>query len=351
MLESCQRCKNHRSNPVLREMGILPEVRVHGFVRPFTHIGMDFFGPMAVTVGRHKEKRYGVLFTCLTTRAIHLEIAERLTTDSCILAINRMSARRGAPVSMYSDNGTNLRGAEKELRESVKEMTRTDSKLSTTITARGISWKFNPPAAPHMGGSWERLVRSVKTSLRATLREQAPKEEVLLTLLIEAESVVNSRPLTHVSIDPKDPESLTPNHFLIGTSSANQQLGTFNDDDLCLRKNWRKAQRLTDQFWKRWMKEFLPSLTKRNKWYKKSNPIKIGDVVIIADPDHPRNVWPRGLIIKTFPGQDGQVRVVDVKTSMGIFRRPVAKICILDVIRDGDEPQFNTAGDDVVDTN
>lgn len=98
------------------QMAILPKARVASFVAPFTFTGIDFFGPIMVTVNRHKEKRYGYLFTCLTVRAVHIEIAHSLTTSSCILVIRNFMSRRGIPLELYSDNGTNFIGAERELR-------------------------------------------------------------------------------------------------------------------------------------------------------------------------------------------------------------------------------------------
>jgi len=214
---------------------------------------MDYFGPMEVTIGRRREKRYGVLFTCLSTRAIHLEIAPSLTTDSAINAIRRMANRRGTPKEIYSDNGTNLRGADKELQKALKGLDQNGIRRELTTTK--IDWHFIPPAAPHLGGSWERMVRSVKTSLRAVLNEKAPKEDDLATLFTEAENLVNSRPLTRVSDDPDDDECLTPNHFLIGSSGSSQPPGTFNDRDLSIKARWKYSQRLADHFWKRWLKE------------------------------------------------------------------------------------------------
>jgi len=138
---------------------------------------MDYFGPMLVTVKRRKEKRYGVIFTCLSTRAIHLEIAASLTTDSCIMAIRRFIARRGQLLEIYSDNGKNLRGAQKELKLAMKDLDH--GELYRKCSGMQIKWNFLPPVTPHMGGCWERLVRSVKTALRVTLKEMAPRKEVL----------------------------------------------------------------------------------------------------------------------------------------------------------------------------
>jgi len=344
----CKVCQLRRIQPVVPEMGNLPEVRLSSRVRPFTNTGLDFFGPMIVTIGRRKEKRWGALFTCLSTRAIHLELASSLSADSAIMAIRRMSNRRGTPMKIYSDNGTNFVGANHELQRAVKELNW--STVDEKLTTLGIEWKFIPPSSPHMGGSWERLVGSVKTVLREILKTREPKEEILMTLFTEVEMIVNSRPLTDVSVDPKDLESLTPNHFLIGWSGGvgsrpessdagfpNNPIGKFDDDDLWLRKQWRTVQRLGDHFWTRWVKEYLPSLTKREKWNKIAKPIKVGDIVIVVDDQGPRNQWPKGKVVAVFPGKDGKIRVADVKLEHGTFRRPVAKLCVLDVTSDLNE--------------
>ncbi|XP_048483902.1 uncharacterized protein LOC125490011 [Plutella xylostella] len=183
----CLTCKIRRQKPQSAPLGDLPKERLNRYQRPFTCTAVDYFGPMTVTVGRRHEKRWGALFTCLTTRAIHLELANSLSTDSMILALRRMAARRSTPATIYSDNGTNFVGANKELQEQLKSLSQTD--LVRETENYGITWKFIPPGAPHMGGAWERLVRSVKTALAATLNERSPKEEVLHTLLLEVEHV------------------------------------------------------------------------------------------------------------------------------------------------------------------
>lgn len=134
-------------------MGDLPGARTAHQQRPFTYCGVDLFGPMEVTVGRRREKRYGVLFTCLTVRAIHLELVNNLTADSFIMALRRMAARRGWPQYMYSDNGTNLRGANTELKKSIKNLD--EDVLKDKASNHGIKWTFIPPASPHWGGAWE----------------------------------------------------------------------------------------------------------------------------------------------------------------------------------------------------
>ena len=144
-------------------MAALLSIRLTPFVRAFTIAGMDYFGPMTVSVGRRREKRYGVLFTCMSTRAVHLEIAHDLSTDSCIMAIRRMIGRRGQSCQICSDNGTNLRGADRELRESLAELDQ--DHITSNVATLQIEWSFNPPSAPHMGGARERLVKFVKVAI------------------------------------------------------------------------------------------------------------------------------------------------------------------------------------------
>lgn len=326
----CQGCKVRRARPEPPLMGQLPDVRMTGGGRPFRFTGLDYFGPLTVKVGRHREKRYGALFTCLTVRAIHVEVTHDLTTSSAIMAVRRFIARRGCPEQIWSDNATTFRGADRELKQSVATLDKDECMRFASV--RGIDWHFIPPNAPHMGGCWERLVRSVKTALRVTLKERAPSDQVLSTLLAETEVFVNSRPLTYVPLDSADDLPLTPNDFLmITTLPKDSPIGHFNDSDL-LRQSWRHSQRLADLTWKRWLKEYLPSLTRRGKWYRPDvRPIAKDDVVILADDQMPRNQWPKGRVTAVYPGSDGRIRVAEVQTQTGLYRRPVTRLCRLDV--------------------
>lgn len=258
--------------------------------------------------------------------AIHLELAASLDTDSAIMAIRRFVARRGCPKELHSDNGTNFKGADKELTNQLLQFDQ--SKLEREMTTRGIAWHFIPPRSPHMGGSWERMVGVVKCSLKEVLREHHPKEELLKTVLCEAEALVNSRPLTHLSTDPNDFECLTPNHFLIGTAGVDQIPGNFGKAELCNRKQWKQAQALVEAFWNKCIKGYLPKLAQRSKWFSKANPLHVGEMVIIKDDEQKRGYYPIGIIIKVFPGEDGQVRAVEVKTAREVFVRPAVKVFI-----------------------
>lgn len=329
----CLICRNKRATPQIPEMSPLPPERLTSFEKPFTYTGMDFFGHFWVTVGRHREKRWGVLFTCLTSRGVHIELVPSLDTDSCIMAIRNFMSRRGVVKIMFSDNGTNLRGAEAELRRAIQELDK--SRLQTEgqhplPQEIRTEWRFITPRAPHQGGAWERLVRSIKTALYATLKERSPKEEVLRNLLIEAENVVNSRPLTYQPLDPETLEALTPNHALQLSGMLITTPGKFEDEEF-RRKRWRFAQQLIDEFWRRFVHEILPDMRTRSKWFEDQRPIKVDDIVLMMDESLPRNCWLKGRVTMLHPGQDGKTRSVTVKTQMGIYKRPVARLIVFDV--------------------
>lgn len=342
--QTCAECILRKASPEQQLMGQLPRIRLEYGVPPFTRTGVDYFGPIEVAVGRRREKRYGVLFTCMTSRAVHIDAAASLSTDSFLMAWRRFAARRGVPKEMFSDNGTNFRGANAEMAKSIKELD--NDAVRSEAASRGMTWSFIPPGSPHFGGCWERLVRSVKTSLAVTLKNRRPpSDELLHTVLIEVENVVNSRPLTELPLTCAGDEVITPNHLLIGRSSADAPIGQFTDSDLILRKQWRAAQRLADVFWSTWVRTYLPTLTLRPKWHKLGRKLSIGDVVLVADANEPRNSWPKGIIEAVYPGADGIVRVVDVRTTTGINRRPTHKICLLVT---AESPSENKCLDDVV---
>lgn len=153
---SCQLCKNLSAVPEQPQMGQLPVDRLIPFVRPFSYTGLDCFGPVQVAIGRRTEKRWVAIFTCLTVRAIHMEIARDLSSDSVILCLRNFVNRRGVPVRIRSDCGTNFLGAKKQ------EWVVIDSSMKTECNKRGVEWLFNTPGNPSAGGVWERLIRCVK---------------------------------------------------------------------------------------------------------------------------------------------------------------------------------------------
>lgn len=263
---------------------------------PFTHVGVDCFGPFEVKRGRSVVKRYGVIFTCLNIRAVHLELATSLDTDSFIHALRRFIARRGQAVEIHSDNGTNFVGAQRELQEAMKGWNH--DQINSCLLQKGIKWNFNPTVVWHFGGIWERLIRSVRKILNSILRGQSLDEEGLYTLLCEVKSILNNRPISRASMDVNDLEALTPNHLLLLKTQPFLPPGLFNKDDPYSRRRWRQVQYMADLFWKRWIGEYLLQLQEHQKWLVKKRNFQVGDIVLIVDDTAPRSSWVMGKIIQ-----------------------------------------------------
>ncbi|XP_055604719.1 uncharacterized protein LOC129752952 [Uranotaenia lowii] len=291
--KTCSHCRVKKARPAIPRMAPLPEARLQAYSRPFSFTGLDYCGPFYIKIGRALVKRWIALFTCMTIRAVHLEVVHSLNTESCKMAIRRFIVQKGSPKEIYSDNGTNFLGASNELSREIDA-----GNLAECFTNTDTRWIFNPPLAPHMGGVWERMVRSVKAALSAMQMTKNPDEETFRTIVREAEGIVNSRPLTFIPVDHELQEALTPNHFLmLSSNGVTQTPRRLIDDRTSHRNNWNLLNHAVDQFWKRWIREYLPTLTRRTKWFQDSKEIAPGDLVIVVN-EAERNGWIRGKVVK-----------------------------------------------------
>ena len=211
----CTECRKLRASPIIPKMSDLPANRLQIHKAPFHHTGMDCFGPYSVRaeVGRTTAKRWGIVFKCLTSNAIHLEVLADLSAASFLMSFRRFTGRRGRPGVLLSDNGTNFHGGEAELKKNYRDMT---AELKDHLAPLQVDFQYNPPSAPHFGGVWEREVRSVKAALNFALGGQVPKAEVFATVLVEVEAILNSKPLGYASSDLADLDPVTPNSLLMG---------------------------------------------------------------------------------------------------------------------------------------
>jgi len=315
-IHNCVKCRKMRGSTQSQKMSDLPEDRLEP-APPFTYCAVDFFGPWIIKEKRKELKRYGALFTCMVSRAIHIEVTHSLDTDSFINALRRFICRRGPIRQLRSDQGTNFVGARNELKEALSELDH--SKISREMLQQNcdyFSFKMNVPSASHMGGVWERQIRSVRNVLAALLSNNASQldDESLHTFMCEAESIINSRPLSVDGLqDPDAPSPLTPNHLLTMKSKiVLPPPGNFQDADKYSRKRWRRVQHLSNEFWSRWRKEFLQSLQLRQKWLKPQRDLNVDDIVLIKDDSLARNHWELGRVTRTYPDKDGRVRKVQV---------------------------------------
>jgi len=305
-------------------MADLPSEHTAAHQPPLSHIGVDFFGPFVAKQCRSSVKCYGCIFSCLTIRAVHIDVTQSSSTDSFLDAFRRFISSRGKPLS---DNAGCFVGADRILRESIAAWNQVAT--NEQFRQKGIQWVFNPPLASHFGGCYERMIRSIRKILNVLLREQLLSHEKLNTFLVEVESILNSWPLVPICMDSTSEAPLTPNHLLRLRNSLNVSPGIFSQDDNYARKRWRHIQYLTDQFWVRWIREYLPTLQERSKWLGKQRNFNEGDVVLLVDKTAPRAQWLVGRILQTFPDEKGCVRIVSVRTKNDVVKRLIAQLCLV----------------------
>ncbi|XP_036952753.1 uncharacterized protein LOC119018863 isoform X3 [Acanthopagrus latus] len=335
VIHKCITCRKLRGKLEHQKMADLPADRLTP-EPPFTSVGLDVFGPWPIMTRRTRggsadSKRWAILFTCMSSRAVHIELIETMSTDSFINALRRFFSIRGPAKLLRSDRGTNFVGACKEL-----HINTDDTAVRNYLQEKGCSWVFNPPHASHMGGSWERLIGVARRILDALLLQRGPTRlthEVLSTLMAEVMAIINARPIVPISTDPDMPAVLTPAMILTQKASAlSAPSGSFDTAQL-YGKQWKQVQCLADTFWKRWRGEYLSSLQGRRKWTKDKPNVKVGDVVLLKDSQAHRNEWPIGLVIKTLPSNDERVRKVEVRTvkdgTAKVFLRPVTETVVL----------------------
>ncbi|KAL4154334.1 hypothetical protein QTP88_000213 [Uroleucon formosanum] len=337
----CIQCFRSRPKFIPPFMAPLPRERVT-IVRPFSNVGVDYCGPFTIRSGLRKvssTKGYVCVFVCLVTRAVHLELVSSLTTADFLATLSRFMSRRGQVLNIYSDNGTNFVGADRELQRKLQEFNK-DNKIHDFLAVKGITWHFIPPSSPHFGGLWESAVKAAKKHLYCISKGVTMTYDETTTLLCQIEAVLNSRPITPLSSSPSDFTALTPGHFLVGGPLMLPPEPDISNVRLNRLRRFQLMQSQMQGFWKRWSSEYLPQVQKRGKWTKPTRNVEVGDLAILKDDTLPPLHWHLVRIIKTNPGQDGIVRAATVRNSAGLeFKRPVVKLAILPTTQD--EPHID----------
>ena len=329
VISKCFECKRYTAKHAEQIMAELPEQRLTPDKPVFYNTAVDYFGPLIIKQKRSHVKRYGCLMTCMATRAVHLEIAHTLDTDSFLMALHRFFSRRGRPGAIFSDNGSNFVAGCKELKEQLS--TWNQDKICDDMRQKEIEWHFNPPYAAHMGGVWERLVKSTKLILKQLVKEQLLDDESLRTLFAETERIINSRPLTQISTDVKDDMSvLTPNDLLLLRANDSFPSGAFKSTDNYVKRKWHQSQYLSNIFWRRWIREYIPSLQERTKWLSPRRNIEVNDIVLLVDEKVPRGKWPLARVTEAKPDRHGHVRTIKVLCNGRDKCRPITKVVLLE---------------------
>ena len=291
-------------------------------------MGVDCFGPFRVKRARSQVKHYSVLFTCLVSRAIHIEVAQSMDTDAFVNSMCRFIAMRSVPDVMRSDNDSNFVHGNKELCKAISEWN--ERQIHEFLLQRNIKWLFNPPSGSYFGGVWEHYIRTIRKIL--LIKEQPLNDEGLTMLMCEVEAIVNGRPITKSSDDPSDAEALAPNHLLLLRPGSKLPPSVFVKEDSYSRRRWRQVQYLANTFWRRWIREYMPQLQERQKWFYPSRNIAVNDIALVVDDRVPRSSWPLG-------------RVTSVRKSSKderVMSHPVDKIVLLESVEMLEDTKLRT---------
>ncbi|XP_076684106.1 uncharacterized protein LOC143377073 [Andrena cerasifolii] len=232
------------------------------------------------------------------------------------------------------DRGTIFVGAERELRSFLPQLLTEDSGVRAHLSREGIDWRFNPPSAPHYGGTWEAAVKSVKHRLHRVIGEQKLTFEEMTTLLTQIEACLNSRPLQPLSDDPDDVSALTPGHFLIGDALLSVPDPPVDGMPATWLSRWQLIQQMRLHFWRRWSSEYIQHLLARNKWTQQHPPPRVGDLCLLRSELLSPAKWPLARVTQLHPGPDGLTRVVTIKTARTELQRPICKLVYLPFVQD-----------------
>ncbi|XP_048576716.1 uncharacterized protein LOC116603307 [Nematostella vectensis] len=348
-IKDCVTCKKLRGRPLEQRMADLPPDRTE-VCSPFTNVGFDVFGPWSVKSRKTRgaianAKRWGLVFTCLSSRAIHIEVLESMDTSAFICALRRFFALRGHAKLLRCDCGTNFVGAKTGLDSAMKELNKEDAERF--VREQGCEWILNPPHASHFGGVWERQIRTIRRVLDgmfAELGDHQLTHDLLVTLIAEVAAIVNARPISALPMDADQPQPLSPAMLLsMKERPTGPPPGRFLPTDIYARRRWRCVQYLAEQVWSRWRREYLQNLQPREKWNGTTESLRAGDIILLRDETEHRNDWPLGRVTEAVKSEDGRVRKAKVEVVRDrvkrTYLRPIKELILLIRADDDKESQ------------
>ena len=351
----CTVCRRASAKAGSQLMGQLPPSRLDPeFV--FFETGLDYAGPFTTLAGHTRRpvelKTFLAIFVCFHTKAVHLELVRDATTTAFVACLARFCGRRGLPMTIHSDHGTNFMGAKNQLSAlyDLLEEKETQNAIHSYLFNQKVTWDTIPVRAPHFGGLWEAAVKAAKFHLKRLIGDQRLQYDELETIIISIEACLNSRPLGAMASHPLDGVCpLTPGHFLIGRALKAYPVETVDFSPTPLQR-WLHCQKIVQSFWKRWSQEYLQQLQRAVKWHKRQKNYQVGDIVLLTDGNVFLQQWSTAKIIKVYPGKDGAVRAVDVQVvkhqmppkydskiklakqmivKTAVYRRPITKLAML----------------------
>jgi hypothetical protein len=334
VLNTCTVCRIYVCQKYFQKESPLPRWRITPSP-PFTHTGVDFLGPVHVQMDSSTKrnpqvyKSYICLFTCGSTRALHLELCSDLSTEKFLLCLERFLGRRPHCRHIISDNAMSFKRADKL----VYQMTQ-DPEITGFCYDHRIHWQFIPERSPWWGGFWERLVASVKSALKRVLRFRSLTFEQMSTFLVTVERVLNDRPISFTEGEDLDrPQALRPSDLLDGPPEplAVEVITPGHSTPMLLGKDLQVRIQLNREFNQRWGDEYL---IRMHSWSTKSRAQgrlpKVGDVVLI-EGEHPNRLkWKIARVLAIYLGTDGTPRAALVKTDTFTTRRATQRLYYLE---------------------
>ena len=275
----------------------------------FHEISLDLFGPFEIreTVNKRKRKKvWGIIFNCLASRALHIDVTEDYGAVSVIETVRKFTSLRGSPAKIHSDKGSQLLSAAEELK--------------AWALSRKIEWVPVPAEGQHQNGTSEALIKSVKRSLCHVIGANVLTFSSLQMVFYEVADLLNSRPIGIISrSDPTQPTAITPNHLLLGRSTSEVVIGSF-DNDRNPNKRLAFLQSIVEDWWKSWYQRVLPSLVPNYKWLQRHRNVQPGDVCLIRYKSELKGTYRLGRVKSVKLGDDGAVRTVKL-----IYKNPTEK--------------------------
>ena len=334
VVRSCNVCRVLRSRPyAYPKQPPLPKERLIA-ERPFAVCGVDLSGPHHVKQGRGKVKVWIALFTCFTSRGIHLEVVPDLSAKTFLQALQSLAWKKGTPKVILSDNATNFAASRKELSE-----LRASKEVKDSLSLKGVEWKHTPPYAAWFGAIYERMVGVLKKELTKLVGLSLLTYFELNSQLAEVEGIVNSRPLTKFGTE----DVITPNSILTGEENPHDILNVLDSQQILadalevrndLPKLFQETSKRRARFWKAYQQQYLESI-KFSEDTSEHNGSGLspqcGDLVIIHSHD-PRLKWRKAVVVQPIMSDDGQCRKCQIKTSTGLTIRATKHLHPLELV-------------------
>jgi len=310
----CFKCRRENAKPDRPMMGDLPGYRLASYESAFKYVIIDVCGPFSIRVNRRTQKRWLLIISCLTTRAVNIEVLHTSDSQSFLMALQNHINLRGAPTRIICDNGLNFVGGSNNLKECERRWNA--QLIEKGVIAKEIEFEFSPAKASSMNGSIERMVGLTKNILKKmndSLNKKLifPSEEVFKCLSLEIVGLLNNRPLTMIPFEGTDNTFITPNHFLMQRQNFQiaPSAGKFEQSFI---KRWDEVKRYIKDLWDHFNRAYIQELIHREKWFDRKSKLEIGDIVVTADPTVV-NLWRLGIIIKVEEGSKDQTRKVVVR--------------------------------------